>query len=181
MVCPISWKDFIAYNVNERITISEKHISICKKVIVDHINTVLHECIEVLSKTMKILGEDRQPPGWELNVSFEQYPKVHTILCIMLKYFYVWWSGVFTLLKKKLLALDSGKGAKEIISYFLAKYKHVKFIEILYRSKCIKAMNVERDLRGIVFSISHRYLLSPLDSNTLAEYFKHKFISESLM
>ena len=42
-------------------------------------------------------------------------------------------------------------------------------------------MNVERDLRGIVFSISHRYLLSPLDSNTLAEYFKHKFISESLM
>jgi len=28
----------------------------------DHINTVLHECIEVLGKTMKILREDRQPP-----------------------------------------------------------------------------------------------------------------------
>jgi len=52
----------------------------------------------------------------------------------------------FHFILKKLLALNSGKVGKEIILYFLAKYKHVKFIEILYRSKYNKAMNVERDL-----------------------------------
>jgi len=85
-------------------------------------------------------------------------------------------AGVF-----QLSLYDAWNHETETILYFLAKYKHVKFIEMLYRSKYIKAKNVERDLWGIVFSISTWYQLFPLDSNTLAEYFKHKFISESLM
>jgi hypothetical protein len=43
------------------------------------------------------------------------------------------------LFKIKLLALNSDRGGKKVSLNSLAKYKHVKFIEILYKINYIKA------------------------------------------